>query len=356
MSEQKTSAISGYVAEVSPTKISARRNKYFDIQVAIDESSCRKVRVMETPTTTRLLFMEKQEARNPVKLVHIKDSENGIAFFNSNMGSKVEAVETLPFCFARNEPLNISEIHDGVHGGNFSVKGKLRWQQEEREVFAGGKKVIRRVRDGIIADASGHTLISVWGDLLDQITEDSAFELTNVVTQEFHGLKLCTTMDTQFKVVPDDFVVDWQEVIEPLEKVCCPTITSVKVSKYCVCVNLDCRRKVMPYPGETTVTCHGCRRKMLLSRCNEYACEVSFVDANQIKTIVTIFPKVLTEYFGVIDADSVEGKILTLSNTDIEYNQRNVATKMISHGGSEGRMVTFGNADIRCDQRNVVAK
>ena len=74
---------------------------------------------METPRKTRLLFIEKQEAKNPARLVHMKNSENGVAFFNSNVDSEVEAVGTLLFCFAGNELLNISKILEGVHGGNF---------------------------------------------------------------------------------------------------------------------------------------------------------------------------------------------------------------------------------------------
>ena len=96
---------------------------------------------------------------------------------------------------------------------------------------------------------------------------------------------------------------------------------------------------------------------MLLNRCNEtYACEVSFVDANEIQTIITIFPKALREYFGALDANSVKEKIVTLSNADIKYNQQSVAVKVISHDGSGARMVTLSNTNIEYDERNVVTK
>jgi len=53
--------LKGYSADVSPSKVSSKRNSYFDTDVQTSPGQHSKVRVMENQNTKRLSFLQKFE-------------------------------------------------------------------------------------------------------------------------------------------------------------------------------------------------------------------------------------------------------------------------------------------------------
>lgn len=51
-------------------------------------------------------------------------------------------------------------------------KGKVRWTADERIVLVGPSKVTKYVRNGIMADDSGHITITVWSPIINMVKED----------------------------------------------------------------------------------------------------------------------------------------------------------------------------------------
>eukprot|EP00112_Aurelia_sp_Birch-Aquarium-sp1_P020039 Seg5075.2 transcript_id=Seg5075.2/GoldUCD/mRNA.D3Y31 product="hypothetical protein" protein_id=Seg5075.2/GoldUCD/D3Y31 len=128
---------------------------------------------MESKTVSRNLFLEKLENKSTIKMKSVSQSKGGsMAFFNANMGSRVdEPQENLPFEMVPIEPLDINEILEMEPEGQFSVKGTIKWKEEERLVFVGTEHAEKRVRDAIIADNTGHIVLSVWGEDIEKMMD-----------------------------------------------------------------------------------------------------------------------------------------------------------------------------------------
>ena len=118
-------------------------------------------------------------------------------------------------------------------------------------------KVEKPVRDALIADDSAAVKVSTWGNLIDEIVDNSTYQLTSVVVQEYFGVKLTTTTNTTATLC-DKKEIDWQkyDIVNDATNFCCPDVTSIRVNSFLQCVNTD----------ETKVTCSVCFW-MLLKRC-----------------------------------------------------------------------------------------
>ena len=273
-----------------------------------------------------------------MKLKKVSVSTSGIAFFNANTGSKVESVDTLSFPCSSGVTITINMLLQSTIEGNFPIEGKIKWMQDERSVFVGSNKTSRRVRDGIIADKTGHVIISIWGDLIDLMQEDVPILITNVVTQHFNGIKLATTADSNISLSPKQFDdIDWDTIKPPTvtEVISSPDIVSVKAAKFLMCVNIDCNRKLSAYPGENAVFCNGCKRKMLLKRCKAtFNCEIVLQSCNGKQVALTVFPNVLSHFLGpeiLEDTEGLEDRLLMLTDVDFEINNAKKIVTEISH-------------------------
>lgn len=318
-------------------RISGRNNKYFDVQLQTSPTKAQRLRVMESPNAKRSLFMEKCESKTPVKITGLSSTNAGsMPFFNTNFGHQLHDLNALPFLCANPAPLPIKDLKDTPQSDNFVVTGLINWHAEERVVQVGRNRIERRVRDAIIADNSAYMLLSIWGDLIDKITENSPCLLTNVITDNFNGIKLATTSASEVRETDESFTVDWNTIKPSFNKetVCCPLVTSAKIMKYLVCVNQDCKKKVNPYPGQKTVSCNTCKRKMLITRCKEsFSCEVTIEDDSKRQILLTIFPKTLHQFFGDsnIDVDDYEDTLLAMENIDFEFTKKMIVTNMSLH-------------------------
>eukprot|EP00794_Sanderia_malayensis_P013176 gene13176-14525_t len=127
--------IKGYVSQVSGRRLSARNNKYFDIQLQTSSTKSQRLRVMESPTAKRSLFMEKCESKTPIKITGLLSTDEGnMPFFNINFGHQLHDLNALPFLCMNPEPLPIKALKDAPQSDNFVVSGEIIWHTEERTV------------------------------------------------------------------------------------------------------------------------------------------------------------------------------------------------------------------------------
>ena len=138
--------------------------------------------------------------------------------------------------------------------GNFDIIGQLHWMEEPRKVYCAPTKVKRLVRAGMFADTRNLTKISTMSHMT------------------FNSLRISTNPSTIVDSTEDEAEVNWE--INNLQQksinICCSYVDAVKINSYLQCINIDCKRKVMPQGNETKVTWmnKSCRRKRLVRRCS----------------------------------------------------------------------------------------
>ena len=133
----------GYVTSVSPRKMSGRHNPYFDIDLKVSPTFSNKVRVMETKTTTRALFMSKKENKSPVKLYNLSPSQTGFTFFNSNVGSRLQDGDEVSFQFVDENLVKINDISVEQGDSSFDVQANIKWVSDARTVAVGEHQIPR---------------------------------------------------------------------------------------------------------------------------------------------------------------------------------------------------------------------
>ena len=256
--------IIGYICSVSPAKLSGKNNFFFDTQIRTNDSS-KKVRVMVSNGSKRNLFQEKCELKSPVKLTGLScPPKSNTVFFNTNTGSRLCDAEHINFKHEEKKAVSVIVLAEVNRNDLIEIIGQIKWLDEVRDVLVGAKKTPKTVRDGLLAaDKTGAIKISVWSDLVEQISEGKTYKLTSIAIQEYFGMKLTTTSGTIISSEEEAIEIDWSEhnVAPTTVKLRCPDIETVSVNSFLQCINIECRKKVVPFAGELKVSCsNACRR------------------------------------------------------------------------------------------------
>ena len=239
--------------------------------------------------------------------------------------------------------INLKDKNSGL----FTVCGTIKWMAEKKTVNVKGTD--KTVREGILADDTFSIPISVWEDnLLSELQEHKLYKLSPVSVRWFFGKRLATTVETTAEEIdspPPE--INWEVNMaknlqekpqSELLSLSCPTILNAEVAVYTLCTNSNCSKKVVPFPGEVTVRCNHCHKKMLVSNCNcdiNANIEIEHVPKN---ITLTVFSNVLTKFFKEDvptryknDKEALEDKILMMNNVDIKYNKKRVITSITTH-------------------------
>ena len=83
-------------------------------------------------------------------------------------------------------------------------------------------------------DDDGESIkFSIWGDHIDAVKENVTYNCKSLVVENYYGIRLATTLCTEFVVSPIQYEIDWtKHDIEPsTTTLCCPIIDSVKVNR-----------------------------------------------------------------------------------------------------------------------------
>ena len=221
---------------------------------------------------------------------------------------------------------------------------KLTWISDPRTVNVGESQTPRKVRDGILSDETGQINVSFWGEELlndiQQIQKNKVCKFSRLALQSNYGLKLTSTSNTVVLGTDIKLKINWDNLNIPsntTQRLCCPQVMSAKVTTFLQCVNIDCRKKVVPFHGETVVSCQSptCRRKMLVERCRQsYSLGITVHDDITAKQhVLTVFPKVVETFFSSseINIDTLENRVLSLSKIHFTVNRRKIVIKMQPH-------------------------
>jgi len=320
--------ITGYIASVTPTKTSAKRNQYFDIDLQTSPAECRKVRIMENKAAKRSIFVQRCEEKSPVRLSKLSTSKN-ILFFNGYSGSRLDAIHQLDFCFTeRAEVVEVTNIEDQT--GSFTVIGRIKWVSDSKFVDVGPNKVKKEIRDAVFADGTGFIPFSVWGNSCQELQHDITYKFTKVVVSDYKGKQLNTTSDTEVEEVEDlSCEINWNNApseIERPSKTVRGGIISCILTRYITCTKETCKKKVLPIPDDSLVSCNSCNSKMKVSKCNSVvSATVTILDDEQQQHTCTMFQGVISHLFQANPTDEeVENVLLDMEDVTLEMNNRDV--------------------------------
>ena len=117
---------------MSPSKLSSKKNPYFDIDVQTSPGKHSKVRVMENHNTKRILFLQKSEEKAPVQLKNLSPSKN-LTFYNSNTGSRMDKTMDVNFLFTEDKQVTkVCDISEENTGSVVTIFGYIKWSQEKK--------------------------------------------------------------------------------------------------------------------------------------------------------------------------------------------------------------------------------
>ena len=343
----------GYVTEVTSLLTSKDTgNHYYDVRLKTSPKDVNSIRVMtkQNPAIKRNLFQQKKDASQPVKMTQLTKTETGIIFFNSNQGSRIKDIPSVPFMNTPIDELNLIDIKDKF-SGDFTIKGCIRCVKDVAEVPVNNHSETkagnaRFVRDAIISDGIFHLPISVWGDTINQINESQCYKLTHTGAKHYFGQKLYTKKETTPLIDLDIPVINSDNIdlnpspVTPkkpaLSTLKAPEVVNVKLTFYPVCRTPKCnRKKLKVLPGDDMVDCGQCNHSVVLEKC-KYSSdgEIQFEDTESREITLTVFPDTLNNYFkeDVIqihkdNLQELKRKILRLTDITVSYNSRRIITE-----------------------------
>ena len=90
---------------------------------------------MVKPGIKRQLFEDKKASGTPILMSNLSQTDNGLIFFNTFRGSKLQEASTMSFQASELSDIKLSHLK-GEKNGTFTVKGKVKWVDavKQREV------------------------------------------------------------------------------------------------------------------------------------------------------------------------------------------------------------------------------
>ena len=225
--------------------------------------------------------------------------------------------------------------------GLVSCNANIMWTREERSVRCGERQVERRVRDGMMGDETNIIKITVWGDLLDQIEEDSMYHFKGLAaSNKDDELTVATNFNTMITKYKDEQLkVNWEkyDIKSEINFICCPGVISTKLNVFSQCP--ICKKKVVPMLGENVTLCTNivCKRKFILhNSMKNYNIQLMVLDqTTKEMQNITIFPNVLSKLYSDAESnqppDNIEERLLMEENIDITYNKNMIALSLKKH-------------------------
>ena len=107
----------------------------------------------------------------PLKVSKVITNNNGIVFFNTFRGSKIQECASLNFKLNDHADLSIVQVQENDSGA-YEVQGCMKWLEgsENLQTRYGETK---KLRESILYDWSNHILLTIWEKLLKMNLKES---------------------------------------------------------------------------------------------------------------------------------------------------------------------------------------
>ena len=217
----------------------------------------------------RPLFVEKISTGQPIKITKLSKGNGDINFFNYHKGSRIVDVKSISFKATDNAAFDLIKLKD-KSSGIFDIQGQFKWLSPKRKVLS--KKdpnQVLELREAVLNDGTAHYIISIWGEMIDTIDESKCYSLSDCVLKDYFGHQLSTLPHSIIEEVKIDREIKWDNIdLKQITEsrankgqstVLNPNINGVVLSFYAVCVNNNCKKKLILPAGEKLVRCEYCR-------------------------------------------------------------------------------------------------
>lgn len=271
-----------------------------------------------------------------------------IFFFNAYSAVMAQS-HPLNFNINDAEAVKMEAIND--QGLVLSVVGKIKFDSDTvlQTYMKEGKQRTDKMREGLFSDNSRTLKMTIWGDLIDLIKENHLLQICNLSSREYNEkIVMTTNFSTCVCYLTDDMEI-WHDTGVATEDtssrnssmiICCPKISSIKLSSFKSCKY--CRSRLEIVPGSGLASCPKCKRDFTVEAVESDPLNSQLVANLEVETsnesvtsvMVTIFGQVLKEYFeDVTDLPKLKLQLLQLSGVDLVVDKsRFIVQKMKKHG------------------------
>ena len=207
----------------------------------------------------------------------------------------------------------------------------------------------RSFREDILYDENYHVAITIWENLLEEISEETMYLFQNNFLKTFYGLKLATTRATIVSseravpfTLPQDAVTIYMELNKQLRnrlhpKICCPEVVSVTLDVFPGCINIACGRPVVAILDQPSTSCQQCNTTINVRKCPcIFHCTLAFEDMEKPLNYRLKFYKAIYNRMKLNCAAKkiLSHSLLFIEKVDYFYNTKNVITHTKKHGAT----------------------
>ena len=276
--------LKGYVHNVRRAKSGTGSFRCFNFSLQVDEN-CKRQIVCYDPSKEKLL-KGYQDSREPVKLVNFSKRKSGENVLEEDIilskRSRIESVSNNDIVFEYDEGSSqeaertyktIATIESLRESEMISVKGCLSLRADcIREVVMKNGSVVTMLDRCAIRDDNGTIRLTLWGDIIQQVTNHSCYSFENVLVKFYDFERyLTTTHSTRIMPTEEKFPRISEQLFDSLFDV--ETIPVEKISfaqqlkKWLSCC--ECGKHlsdVMSMPDKI-VKCDRCKTVQPVSSC-----------------------------------------------------------------------------------------
>ena len=253
--------ITGYINAIGEVQ-KGEKYKYFDIKVNVASGDNINVRVMMIGSMQANF---QQHLNKPVALTGIS-SNNGKRFFTEKYGAKLTPCPyTLSFS---RKPMKVTSVKDVQENMTMlNVSGRFAWLTNMKPANGGW------IRDGVVADATGAKIISIWREqVINSLNNNNIYLFTNLNTKwsqngfkfQTTGLTVVALCDNESSNVPATVDLlpfrDESGILQLKD----PNVLTAHVKSIRVCRNAECKKEFQPKQNDAFPICPHCNHSCKL--------------------------------------------------------------------------------------------
>jgi ssDNA-binding replication factor A large subunit len=293
--------IIGYLHNLSPMKVSANENNYFDVSVQMKEKTIRAV--CFSPEKMKPMKAN-LEASSPVKISNFSIKRNRFTHddeMHINKRTKLSEadVSEVDFNFVEEkvDEVPFSTVSDLVgkdSTGQVNIVGRVRLQGVPETIKSNGKTLIKQ--DGVLTNESGSIRIVFWQSDIQKIESGSSYEFKKAILKNYDGRNYIT-INRQTILLSSDVEVtrDDDEKVENVSQLSLPADAVEKVTSY-LCCN-KCNSSLLQNDNQKVIKCSNCNSAQLKSKSKKLVVAKVLLMKDEQKVSLTIFDEKLRELY-----------------------------------------------------------
>ena len=326
---------------------SSAGNDFYDIRFKSSPTDSELIKIMKrtNPAVSFQFLRDLKSSGTPLMFTKLSQGNNGVYFYNSFKGSRIETSAQVTFSLAQDVEMSLSEIKK-QSSGTFDIVGCIRYVTHVEDLSSQNEKV--KLREAIIYDGSDQMQITLWNNFCD-LEENVWLSFSNVTLKHYFQMKLNTTRTTTVTLstctvalptLSETVYNEFKDLLNDIKSklsntLCCPVMKSVDIDFVDICTK--CENPITIIPGKRIITCNHCSTSIRADRCaKRFNMELLLDDAK-----LTVPENVISSFLGedVTEICKSTGRkeelietLLFTEKVDYTYNSnKNIVSIMKKH-------------------------